>query len=341
MRPIPLVITLVLGFGCGAPAPSPSRATLPPHGESHSTVNSIAAIDPESTIQKLRLRHLPNAVQVHERVISGGSQAGEAAFAELQSLGVRSIISVDGARPDVTTAKKYGLRYVHLPHGYDGVPAQRVNELAKAVRDLPGPIYLHCHHGKHRSPVAAAVACVAAGMLDPRRVPTLLALAGTSPTYRGLFESAERAQKLPTELLDQLAADFPEVASLPEIADVMVSIEVTHDRLQSIAKAGWQRWPADPSLDPAPEALLLREQFTGLLRTEEVGKQNPQFRDLLANSEVVAQSLVSALLDPRTPASPTTAAQFSAQLRTISVLCSECHRRFRDIPLSEKAATGN
>jgi protein tyrosine/serine phosphatase len=70
------------------------------------------------------------------------------------------------------------------------VPAERAAELAKAVRDLPGPIYIHCHHGKHRSPAAAAVACVAAGLLAPERAPAVLKEAGTSPNYRGLFASA-------------------------------------------------------------------------------------------------------------------------------------------------------
>jgi len=105
---------------------------------------------------KLNALHLPNAVHVHAKVISGGQPDGEAAFQELHRLGVKTVISVDGAAPDLELAKKYGLRYVHLPHGYDGIPEPRVQELAKAVRDLEGPIYIHCHHGKHRSPAAAA-----------------------------------------------------------------------------------------------------------------------------------------------------------------------------------------
>ena len=105
---------------------------------------------------------LPNAYRLHPRVISGGQPEGEQAFARLKELGVKTVISVDGARPEVELARKYGLRYVHLPHGYDGVPDERASELAKAVRDLPGPVYIHCHHGKHRSPAAATVACVAA-----------------------------------------------------------------------------------------------------------------------------------------------------------------------------------
>src|SRR5262245_46397548 len=72
--------------------------------------------------EKINEPTLPNAFRLHTKVISGGQPDGELAFAKLKELGVKTIISVDGARPEVELAKKYGLRYVHLPHGYDGVP---------------------------------------------------------------------------------------------------------------------------------------------------------------------------------------------------------------------------
>src|SRR5688572_14033648 len=50
---------------------------------------------------------LPNAYRVTEKVISGGQPAGDAAFAQLREQGVRTIISVDGARPDVAAAKRH------------------------------------------------------------------------------------------------------------------------------------------------------------------------------------------------------------------------------------------
>ena len=119
----------------------------------------LCVADPD----KLGSEHLPNSYRVTEKMISGGQPDGEAGFRELRDLGVKTIVSVDGAKPDVELAKKYGLRYVHLPHGYDGISDVRLKELAKAVRDLPGTIYIHCHHGKHRSPAAAAAACVVVG----------------------------------------------------------------------------------------------------------------------------------------------------------------------------------
>jgi protein tyrosine phosphatase (PTP) superfamily phosphohydrolase (DUF442 family) len=99
---------------------------------------------------------LHNVFPITDKFYSGSCPEGEAGFGSLRALGVRTVISVDGARPDVELARKHGLRYVHLPIGYDGVPRQQALRIARAVRDLPGPVYLHCHHGKHRGPVTAS-----------------------------------------------------------------------------------------------------------------------------------------------------------------------------------------
>ena len=208
--------------------------------------------------EKINVPSLPNAYRLHPRVISGGEPEGEEAFARLKALGIKTIISVDGARPQLVLAQKYGLRYVHLPHGYDGVPESRAQELAKAVRDLPGPVYIHCHHGKHRSPAAATVACVAAGFLAPEQALSVLTTAGTSANYRGLYQSAQAARRLDDKLLEGLHIEFPETVKVPPIADAMVQIEHTHDHLKSLAANHWQPLKQQPDLEPAHEALLLK-----------------------------------------------------------------------------------
>src|SRR5688500_5709584 len=139
-----MIVTLpIAAVGCGQ---NPPAATSPPRATQQS--RSQPAVATEATPKKLAAEHLPNPWQDHPKVISGGLPEGDKAFKELADLGVKTVISVDVAKPDVALAKKYGLRYVHLPHGYDGVPELRAKELAKAVRDLPGPVYIHCHHGK-------------------------------------------------------------------------------------------------------------------------------------------------------------------------------------------------
>lgn len=296
------------------------------------------AEDPASTpavinsqIAKLNSEHLPNPVRIHEKVISGGLPEGEAAFAELKDLGIQTVISVDGAKPDLATAEKFGLRYVHLPHGYDGVPENRALELAKAVRDLPGPIYIHCHHGKHRSPAAAAVACVGAGLIEHDAAARILTVAGTSEAYRGLFQSVENAQRIEPAVLNAVSAKFPSIAKLPAMAEAMVEIEHIHDCLKSIEKAGWKT-PADqPALIPDHEALLLREQFTELLRSKELSGKPAMFRQLTVEAEAAAQGLEDAL---KTGAD---SQKLSKLLMSVGSNCKSCHQAFRDVPISEKA----
>lgn len=304
---------------------------------------------------KLASAHLPNPIRIHDKVISGGLPACEAAFAELSELGVRTIISVDGAKPDVAMAANYQMRYVHLPHGYDGISEQRVRELAKAVRQLEGPIYIHCHHGKHRSPAAAGVACVAAGLIPAAHSLAILQVAGTDPGYRGLFQAAERVQALEASLLDELEVEFREIIEVPPMAEAMVDLEHVVDRLRRVEAAGWSNPKDHPDVEPDQEALLLREHFTELLRTAEVKEYAEGFAGLLRDSEHAAESLHVSLV--RRGAGTTAvnqrgqnrelqsadATEPDPQLKsikdnwkTIVVGCKECHEAYRDVPLSER-----
>jgi hypothetical protein len=214
----------------------------------------------------------------------------------LEALGVKTIISVDGAKPDVATAKKHGLRYVHLPHGYDGIPDARAAELAKAVRDLPGPIYIHCHHGKHRSPAAAVVGCIGAGLITEDSALPVLELAGTSPNYRGLYQAAKQVRAIEKGKLDALPAEFPASVDPSPLAEAMVHLEHTHDHVKALAANQWAMIATKPDLEAAHEALLLREHFTEMLRTDEVMALDAKFVELLRESETAAKDLETALI---------------------------------------------
>jgi len=314
---------ICLACGCGQESASESKS--PPQ-------KRVAIAPVPAAPVKIASEHLPNAFRIHEKVLSGGLPEGDAAFAELGALGVKTVISVDGMKPDVETAKKHGLRYVHLPHGYDGVPEARGKELAKAVRDLSGPVYIHCHHGKHRSPAAAAVACIGAGFVEPSGGELILKMAGTSENYRGLYDSARNAHAFEKAILDGLPADFPETSAIPPLAEGMVALEHTYDHVKQIAAAGWTT-PADhPALDPAHEALILREHFTELLRLEETAKQHERFQQHLRDSEAAAQKLEDALR-----AQPVAADRAQAAIAVVEKNCAECHKDFRNTPLREKA----
>ena len=112
---------------------------------------------------------LHNVVAFHDNYFSGSAPDGDEGFATLAAAGVKTIISVDGAEPDVAVAKAHGIRYIHLPIGYNGFDEQRRLQLTRATRDAmdSGPVYIHCHHGKHRSAGAAGAVAVSLGWLSP------------------------------------------------------------------------------------------------------------------------------------------------------------------------------
>lgn len=262
---------------------------------------------------------LDNAFRLGERIYSGSSPEGDAGFESLRKLGVRTIITVDGAAPDLERARQYGMRYVHLPVGYDGIPRDRALSLARAVRDLPGPIYIHCHHGKHRGPAAVACALLAT---DPnfsaKEGSIWLQTAGTDPRYRGLVELPDRFVPPTRAELAQAETNFPEVAPTANLTRKMVTIDELADALKAEREAGWKS-----AQKSANRAVLLAEEFRESARLPEV-TQHPEMAMQMLAAEAATLKLESALrqgdLQSRKQA-------FSA----VTASCSRCHAKFRDV----------
>ncbi|HZW11399.1 MAG TPA: sulfur transferase domain-containing protein, partial [Phycisphaerales bacterium] len=154
---------------------------------------------------------LHNVFAVSKGVFSGSGPESEEAFASLAAMGVQTVVSVDGARPEIELAHAHGMRYVHVPIGYDGMGPEQVLGVAKAIESMPGPVYVHCHHGKHRGPTAAAVALVALGRMTNAQAAQFMKEAGTGQSYPGLWLCA-REQRVYSEAEMALApAELPEV----------------------------------------------------------------------------------------------------------------------------------
>jgi protein tyrosine phosphatase (PTP) superfamily phosphohydrolase (DUF442 family) len=277
-------------------------------------------------VHSLNTKHLSNTIQVMPEIISGALPEQEASFSELRELGVKTIISVDGMRPNVPMAKKFGMRYVHLPNGYDGIPPDRVLELAKAIRDLPKPIYVHCHHGKHRSPAAVAAACRTLGLITHTQALDTLKLAGTNPGFQGLFESVRQSQPAADSVLDSLKVEFQETSPVPPMAEMMVSVDLAMSELIAARKQNWPKW--DKS---ATDALMLKEHMVELGRLEDSQARGNEFQQLLSESILLSGSLESELrraYDGHATADSGT--KSSSLLARVESNCVRCHEQFRN-----------
>ena len=307
----------------------------------------------DSVPRKLHLEHLPNAIEVREGLISGGLPETMDAFDELRRLGIKTVISVDGMRPDVQMAERYSMRYVHIPHSYDGIPDATLEALTKAISELPGPIYIHCHHGKHRSPTAAAAACVAQGTLGSASAMRVLELAGTNPAYKGLFQTVQKAKPMDALALAKLRIDFPSACDVPPLVEAMIDLEATFSKLNKVSLARWRDTSDVQGIDAAHEAVLLRKHFEEMQRLEGLGKYPGEFKQMLKESEQAAWFIESmlnpgfkqvavavAVADTGSTAHRSELGRLEGGHRkaleinwgTIRANCTGCHQQFRDKP---------
>lgn len=262
---------------------------------------------------------LQNLIQISDQIFSGGEPRGEDAFQELSRLGVQTVISVDGIRPDLVNAKGQGLRYVHIPIGYDGIEQEAARSIVKAMRETAGRIYIHCHHGRHRGPVAAAIAFMADGQVDPDDTLRILQVAGTSRDYAGLwrdvaaFRSPGAGVVLP-ELL--------EAAPVGDLAESMAKMDRVFDRLALLQANQWVSPGSQPDLDARQETLLLRELLheSGRLMGPGVS-EDLQKRFAQAEGEVILlqEALKGVDLERATPL-----------FNQIKSSCKSCHRQHRN-----------
>ena len=162
---------------------------------------------------------MPHFAWVSDEVARGGQPRGDAAFRELSRKGIRCIISVD-----IETAERFGIRTVHIPFGYDGVPEEQQLALVKTVRELEGPFFVHCHHGKHRGPAGAVIAQMALGGMTNQEAVAELRRAGTAERYAGLYGTATGFRVPSDEEVGPFRFEFPSVAPVPELAAAMALV---------------------------------------------------------------------------------------------------------------------
>lgn len=285
------------------------------------------AADPEPLTNAPPTLH--NVFRVTPRVVSGSQPESDAVFAWLAAQGVRTIVSVDGARPDVEAARRHGLRYVHLPIGYDGVPTKRIAELAKVASSLAAPFYVHCHHGKHRGPAAAAVMCQAAEDWSITTADAFLKQAGTSPDYPGLYRSVREFRPPDPGTLAAMGDAFPEAATTPSLVQVMVTLDEHLDRLRGCQQAQWCSPQGQPDVSPAHEAVMLWEQLRELQRSDDVQGRRSDYAELLIASAKAADELRQKLSDAR-GALVESLGERDAAFTLLVQTCAACHKKHRN-----------
>jgi protein tyrosine phosphatase (PTP) superfamily phosphohydrolase (DUF442 family) len=317
----------------------------PPSGSAEPPAAKVPDASASPTLADDTPRDFPgihNVVAFADGFYSGSVPEGDAGFDSLVALGVKTVISVDGAIPELEKAKARGMRYVHLPIGYDGFDDARKGQLVRAVRDLAKPIYLHCHHGKHRSAGAAGTVGVSLGWITNDVAIARMKVSGTAEGYKGLWACTAKAAPMMAALIDAARADFPEVTKPDSMTAAMVTIDEVFDRLKIVEKNGWVV-PKD--LAPAADAGKLadlyrlldgdahlaaladdaaRTDFRALLAagSERAGALETMLAAGAPKSTGIAESDEAAIAEHRK--------KLSAAMKQVTANCKDCHVKYRD-----------
>lgn len=261
-----------------------------------------------------------NLIEVQERIFSGSEPKDKSAFAALRDLGVKTIVSVDGARPNTELARQFGLRYVHIPIGYDCIPDTAAAALTRVVREIDGPIYFHCHHGQHRGPAAAAIACLASRKTSDTSALKFLELAGTGKEYAGLWRDVA-AFRPPAP--DARLPELVERAEVDSLSAAMAVLDRQWDNLKFCRDAGWKTPKDHPDLDPPQAALLVREAFTEAVRGLGANSPRPELKEWLTDAQAQALAIETDLAHARHE-------QLATKLQALEQSCKTCHAKFRN-----------
>ncbi|MBM4016071.1 MAG: hypothetical protein FJ293_14055 [Planctomycetes bacterium] len=273
---------------------------------------------------------LHNLFQLSANVWSGSEPDGEAAFEELARLGVKTAISVDGKRPDAELAAKHGLRYVHVPIEYKGLTDEELLQLAKTFRECEPPFYLHCFHGRHRGPAAAAVGrLVLDGAAREQVIAEMRQWCGTASDYEGLFRDLVLKPMPTADASRDYVFDFPAQRSFGGFREAMVDAARRHDALKKLEKRDFAIDPAHPDIDALESAKQLADTFAISGTLAEIFDRPADFHGWMEVSKVETVALRDALQRLR-GGDATALAPARRAYAAMTKACIDCHQQYRN-----------
>ncbi len=325
MQPKTLALTLLL-TACATTAFPPVSRPLPATGTAYAVAERVQLHDTAPAEHQA----LHNVYHLSRSIISGSEPDGPVGLEKVAEMGVKTILSVDGKVPDHVTAEKLGMRYVHVPIRYRGFTRDEMLSIAKTFRELEGPFYVHCFHGKHRGPAAAAIGRVVLdGVSREQAVAEMRQWCGTSQAYEGLYAAIAFGEIPSPAATRAYRFDFPPAHRLSGFRNAMIELPRSWDVVASLSKRDWRPDPDHPDASARNEATRVVEILDQCLAMPEARRRPDAFRGHLEKSTEEARKL-AALLKRFEAGDGDAGDEAKAVVKTIKATCTACHQDFRN-----------
>jgi len=313
MKPMMLCV-FVLALGFGQPESEPRM-----HGPWQDLdPGSLVMDDSDAGVHNVRVFYSDQS----RTVLSGSLPEGDAGFDSLVKMGVKTILCVDAAKPDLERAEAHGMRYIHIPVKYSGISEEERTAIALALAQSEGTVYVHCHHGKHRGPAAAAIGLIGIGACTPENGRSLMEYAGTSENYIGLWEDVARAGVLTDAEMAKVAPMIVEYARIEGLPAIMAEMDRVYDHLAVLSKNEWQAPENHPDLSAQSEAGQLTDLFRTILADESLPVLDETYAQHMNAASKLSTLLEAQILQGMDREAVITIDQLKAT-------CSACHKGYR------------
>lgn len=323
-----LLGTALLAAGCGDEMEA-TAAVAPPITGLENAYDAAAAPKLPPTAPE-DSEGLHNVYKLSKSIISGSEPIGEGAIKHLAEMGVKTILSVDGKAPDADTARKYGMRYVHVPIRYSGMTKDEVKKITKTFRDLEGPFFVHCFHGRHRGPAAAALGRVAIdGVPREQAMAEMRQYCGTASKYEGLYRTIAEAIVPDSNELARYQWDFPEGHTFKGIRQVMVPMARAHDDIKLLMDRDWEPDPAHPDIDALNSAKILLDLYIQANHLGDTAERSSEYKTWMTEGEQSMRGLVDSL-EAMKAGDTSKGAAAAKQFKAVRKNCSVCHTAYRN-----------
>lgn len=269
---------------------------------------------------------LRNVVAFQDDIFSGSKPDGLRGMETLGRWGVQTIICVDGVAPDVIHARKKNIKTIHIPMKYDAPTDKQILDLATAVSmgKVDGNVYIHCHHGKHRSATAAAIVSIALGLASVEEMRARMVVSQTSPHYTGMWDAVDKQHAINRDDVIRNEQAFPSRVTPEGMTAQMVAIDDSLDNLKCIKASHWTTPRNHPDLVAGAEAGFIAETFRQLQEDDSIQAYPNDFATKLSNALLAAKTLEKTLTDGITDPEV-----LSSTMRALTTSCTACHRAYR------------
>ena len=269
---------------------------------------------------------LDHVVAYQHNLFSGGKPEGELGFNSLRELQVATVLCVDGLAPDVETARKFGIKSIHIPLKYNSPTRAQVLDLCTAymMHTSQGNVYIHCHHGKHRSASAAALISIALELSTAAEMKEKMRISGTSLHYKGLWDAVDGQQGIDVTEIIKNKKVFPEAVKPSGITEQMIDIDEALDRLLLAKKTNWITPETHPDLAPTADAGVIAETFRSMLFDDD-----PQFSQEGYTDQTHTAFLEASRLEEILKTDSIDVELFNEHVLRVERTCVQCHERWR------------